>query len=397
MSPVASLLDGAQVYQAPNLHLGETMRDFELEVFFAKWEFEAQHHLTASDAQSMTLDDLLAMASQEDRDAFGKLWLGYRETQGDEALREAIAKTYKNLKAEHIQCFAGAQEGIYAAMKTLLTPADHALVVVPNYQAAETLPLDICEVTGIPLREDHGWTLDLQALEDAIKPNTRLVSINFPNNPTGAIPSHEDFQSLVEICRKHDLYLFSDEVYRGLEDPKLRIPQAADVYEKGLSLNVMSKSYGLPGLRVGWLASPDTEALAACNRYKHYLSICNPGPSEHLAMIALRARDKILARNRALIVKNLHTLNDFFARHPDLFDWAPPQGGCVAYPKWRGSCDVELFCKRLLLEARVLLLPASIYRSELIQTPPDRFRIGCGRQDMNEGLEAMDAWLVAQE
>lgn len=370
------------------------MRDFELEVYFSKWEFTAKHHMTASDAQSMAMADLLQMASSDDRAAFENLWLGYTETQGAPDLREIIATTYEDLGSEHIQCFAGAEEGVFTAMRVLLENEDHAIVVVPNYQAAETVPLDICGVTGVALREHDNWTLDLDAVRAALKPNTKLVSVNFPNNPTGAIPSREVFDGLVEICREHGLYLFSDEVYRLLEvDERKRIPQAADVYEKGLSLNVLSKAYGLPGLRIGWIASQDTQTLARFNRHKHYLSICNSAPGERLAVVALKARDRILKRNRDIVRSNLAALDTFFADFPGLFEWSHPDGGCVAYPRFIGRGGVEDFCRRLVEEAGVLLLPASIYKSELMATPGDRFRIGCGRSNIEHGLLALREFL----
>jgi len=181
------------------------VRDFALEVYFSRWEFNAKHHMTASDAESMSLPDLLAMASPEERTAFETCWLGYTETWGAPDLRAAVADTYDGLEAKNILCFAGAEEGIYAAMRVLLTPEDHAIVAVPNYQAAETLPLEICEVTGVPLRDDMDWRLDLDALAAAVRPNTKLVSVNFPNNPTGAVMPRDDFDALVAICREHDL------------------------------------------------------------------------------------------------------------------------------------------------------------------------------------------------
>jgi hypothetical protein len=371
------------------------MREFELEVYFSKWEFAAEHHLTASDAESLTLTELLGMASSDDRQAFDQIWLGYTETRGAADLRQAIAGTYDELQAEHIQCFAGAEEGVYIAMQVLLESADHVIVVVPNYQAAETIPLSICEVSGVPLQVADNWRLDLDAVLAAVRPNTKLISINFPNNPTGAIPDRATFDGLLSICREHDLWLFSDEVYRLLEtDDARRLPQVADVYDKGLSLNVMSKAYGLPGLRVGWIAGRDTELLARFNRFKHYLSICNSAPSERLALVALKARATILKRNREIVRGNIAKLNEFFAGFPSLFEWSPPDGGCVAFPRYTGRGDVTTFCQRLVEEAGVLLLPASIYRSELMATPSDRFRIGCGRQNIDAGLAAFRGFLA---
>ena len=370
------------------------MRDFALEVHFSRWEFNARHHMTASDLESMTLGELTQMAGPAAREQLDSLWLGYTETWGAPDLREAIAATYDGLSASNILCFAGAEEGIYAAMRVMLTPDDHAIVSVPNYQAAETVPLGLCAVTGVPLLEDENWRLDLDAVRAAIRPNTKLISVNLPNNPTGALMPQDDFAELVEICRAHDLYLFSDEVYRLLErDESKRLPQAAEIYEKGISLNVMSKAYGLPGLRIGWIASPDTALLLKFERYKHYLSICNSAPSERLAVMALSVSDRILERNRALIAENLEKVDAFFADHADMFDWTRPDGGCVAYPRYRGADGVEAFCRDLVEEQGVLLLPASVYHSELMDAPAGRFRIGFGRRGIDAGLTAMRAFL----
>ncbi len=372
------------------------MRDFSLEIFFSKWEFAARHYLTASDAESVTLSRLLELATPADRDRFMTLHLGYSQTFGSPTLREAIASNYSGVPAQDILCFAGAKEGIYVCMRTLLEAGDHAIVLTPNYQAAETLPLAICETTGVPLVESEDWALDVDAIRAAARPNTRLISVNFPNNPTGTVPKRAVFESLVDLCRTRGIWLFSDEVYRGLERSDVdRLPQAAEVYERGISLNVMSKAYGLPGLRIGWIACRNRDLLARMERYKHYLSICNSAPSEVLAEIALKARDTLLARNRGLVVENLQRLDALFARFESLFEWKAPQGACVAFPRYLGKDGVEKFCQRLVEEAGVLLLPASIYRSDLTETPRDRFRIGFGRANLPAGLKAMEAWLSA--
>jgi len=368
--------------------------DFRLESWFSRWEFAARYHLTASDAQSMSLAQLLALAEPADREAFETLHLGYTQTYGAPALREAIASTYQQRDATDVLCFAGAEEGIYIAMRVLLEPGDHAIVITPNYQAAETIPLSICEVTGVALNPDDHWSLDIDDVAAAIRPNTRVVSINFPHNPTGKILERERFDTLVALCRKHGIWLFSDEVYHSLgPSGSTHLPQAADVYEKGLSLGVMSKAYGLPGLRIGWIACADRALLQRMERYKHYLSICNAGPSEALALIALKARSTILDGHRQRIDRNLATLDDFFARWPDRFQWHRPDGACIAYPRYLGPEGVDAFATDLVEQAGVLLLPASNYRSELTATPTDRFRIGFGRADCAEAIDALDRYL----
>ena len=378
------------------------MRDFALEVFLAGWEFTAPYHMTASDIESMTVADLLALATPEDRNALDTLWLGYTETWGSRELRAEIARTYEAMTLENILCLAGAGEGLYAVAKVLLQAGDHVLVPTPNYQSAETVPLSVCEVTGIPLRRTAplmgpekqargGWRLDPEDVRAAIRPNTKLLSLNFPHNPTGMLMTREDLDAVIALCRHHGIYILCDEVYRGVElEPADQMPQIADVYERGISLNVISKAYGLPGLRIGWIASQDTSLLQKVERYKHYLSICNSAPSELLTLVALKARGSILARNHALLQENVMLLEQLFADFPGVVDWQRPQGGCVAFPRCTAPEGGEEFCRKLIEESGVLLLPSSIYASELTDVPQDHFRIGVGRGRMfTEGVTAM--------
>jgi aspartate/methionine/tyrosine aminotransferase len=372
-----------------------TLPDFKLEVYLGKWEFAARWHMTPSDAQTLTIKELLALADAEDRAAWDDLPLTYIETWGTPKLRAAIAATYKSVAVEDVLAFAGAEEGLYCAMHALLGKDDHAIIVTPNYQSAEQVPLSLCAVDGVALREDRNWDLDLDELAAKIRPNTKLISINFPHNPTGKIIDRPTFDALVALCRKHGIWLFSDEVYRGLEiDPAKRLPAVVEAYERGLSLGVMSKAYGLPGLRVGWIASKDHALLSKMERIKHYLSICNAGPSEHLATIALKARDMVIGRNVALLKDNLKAVESFFAEYPGRFQWYRPDGGCVAFPRYVGAEGVETFCRRLVEEAGIVLLPASIYRSSLNPTSPDRFRIGFGRTYTKDGLNEMRKFLT---
>ena len=369
--------------------------DFRLETYLGKWEFACRYHMTASDMQTLSLKELLALASAEDRAIWEELPLHYIEPTGSPALRNAIASTYKGVAPEDVLAFAGAEEGIFCAMHALLTKDDHAIVVTPNYQSAEELPLALCAVSGVALDPDNNWSLDLAKMKAAIRPNTELISINFPHNPTGKVLDRATFDGLVALCRQHGIWLFSDEVYRGLERrAEIRLPAAIEAYEQGLSLGVMSKAYGLPGLRVGWIASRDRDLLYKMERVKHYLSICNANPSEHLAVIALKAGDKIMARNRALIAENLKATEAFFADFPDLFDWHDGDGGCIAFLRYKGKDGVENFCRDLVEKSGIVLLPASLYRSALAETPQDRFRIGFGRTYIPEGLAAMRAHLM---
>ncbi len=366
--------------------------DFRLETHFSKWEFLAEHHMTASDAESMSMGELLAYASAEQREAFNDMWLGYTETWGAPDLRAAIAATHSDQPAENVLCFAGASEGIFAANNVILDETSHAIVVTPNYQSHETLPSAICEATGVPLDANDNWSLDIDRVAAAIRPNTRLVTINFPHNPTGAILPLDRYQALVELCRHHGVYILHDEIFNGLGATGTEhLPLIADVYERGLSLNVMSKAYGLPGLRIGWIVSQDRQVLEKMERLKHYLSICSSGPSERLAIIGIENRDALLARNCAIVDQNLPKWDAFFAKYPDRFEWQRPDGSCMGFPKYTGPGNVETFTRDLVEQSGVLLLPSTIYRSDLSPSIDDRFRLGYGRLGLDEGLAAMAA------
>jgi aspartate/methionine/tyrosine aminotransferase len=369
--------------------------DFQLEVFFSQWEFAAKHVLTASDAQSMRLGELLALGTDEDRTGFERITLGYVPTWGGDELRQAIAATYLDLRPEDVLAFAGAQEGLFWLLQEAAGPGDHVILTVPGYQSMESLALATgAEVTGLALRPEDGWVLDLDGLKRALRPNTRLVAVNFPHNPTGAVPDHATFKALVDLCEARGIRLFCDEVHRGLElNPERRLTQAADLSPMAVSLNVTSKSYGLAGLRVGWLASRDRALLARLERRKHYTSISNSGPSEFLTALALRHGEAIQARNRAIIRRNLPLFDALFARWPELFDWERPQGGCICFPRYRGADGVEAFCRDLVEQAGVLLAPGSLFRSSLADTPTDRFRVGVGRSNPEPALEAIQRFL----
>jgi aspartate/methionine/tyrosine aminotransferase len=371
------------------------LKEFRLESYFARWEFKARYNLAASDAQTCSVTRLLETADPSDRERWRELNLGYIPSEGTPELRQAIAASYETVAPDDVLCFAGAQEGLYCAMHALLQPGDHAIVLVPNYQSMESVPRTLCDVDGVALRPENGWKLDPAEVRAAFRRNTKLVAVNFPNNPTGMNCDAATFEALIGMCRERGVHLFSDEVYRGIErNEAKRLPQAADRYERALSLNVVSKAYGLPGLRVGWIACRDRALLAAMQNVKHYLSICNAAPAELLATIALKAREALLGRNRRLCAKNLAALRSFFAGHAGRFEWYEPDGGCISFPRYCGSEGVETFCERLLSQAGVLLVPASIFRSDLLAVPADRFRIGYGRPCIGEALAAFSAFLA---
>jgi len=369
--------------------------DFALEVYFSRWEFAAAHNLTASDAETLTIRELLDLAGEDGKPELLNLPLGYVPSWGGDALREAIAATYDSIEAESVLAFAGAGEALFWGLQLLLEPGDHAIVTVPNYQSLESVPMATgVAIDGLPLWSGSGeslrWELDLDRLRSLLRPETSLLAVNFPNNPTGFIPAESVWLELLDLCEERGIRVLSDEVYRGIEiDPARRISQAVDRSPTALSVNVMSKAYGLPGLRLGWVACRDHGVLERLEKAKHYTSICNAGPSEHLAAVALRLAPVLLERNRQLAAANSTLVENFSRAHPGIFEYESPDGGCVAFPRYLGPDGVEAFCQAAVEEHGVMLLPSSLYASSLAEVPSDRFRIGIGRRAVPEALEAL--------
>ena len=205
--------------------------DFKLETYFSRWEFNAKYNLCASDTESLSFKSLFELADDTDKNLLEGITFGYTETYGSDNLREAIASTYATASLNDILTFAGAEEGIFVAMKSILNVKDHAIVITPNYQSAQTIPASICDVTPVNLDPKNNWDLDLTKIKNSVKPNTKLISINFPHNPTGKVISKDDLNDIISIAKENDLYLFSDEIYRLMErDESKRLGQISDLY-----------------------------------------------------------------------------------------------------------------------------------------------------------------------
>jgi aspartate/methionine/tyrosine aminotransferase len=364
--------------------------EFLLERYFARWEFDCKFNLCASGVEGWKMRELLALAEDEDRHAWDELALGYTETAGLPQLRAEIARRYDGLRPEHIHCFAGAEEAIYMLASSLIDADDHVVVVRPAYQSLFEIARAIgARVTEVWLREEDGWRLDPATIAKAMGPKTKLVVVNFPHNPTGATIDAATQGELVTLCERHGAYLLSDEVYRGLEhDEATRLPPAVTRSPRAFSLGAMAKSYGLPGLRIGWLAIRDAGVRQRAASLKDYGSMCNAAPSELLALIALKAEARVLARSREILQLNLARLRGFMTEHADRIAWAPPSGGVTAFPRLVGVGEIDAFCERLVRETGVLLLPGSKYGM-----PGAHVRIGLGRRDFAEGLDVLDRFL----
>jgi aspartate/methionine/tyrosine aminotransferase len=363
--------------------------EFSLERYFAKWEFAARYVLGASDVESFSIDELLALADADARQRWTSLKLGYTESLGLPALRQEISQLYERVGADDVITFAGAEEGIFIAMHALLGAGDHAVVVWPAYQSLHEVARSTgASVTLIPL-DACDWSLDLDAVEAAMRPNTRVIVANFPHNPTGSQLSADQLNRLVSIAERHGAHLFSDEVYRLLEHDSPPLPAGADCSDRALSLGVMSKSFALAGLRIGWIATRDRALLARLASLKDYTTICSSAPSEILALIALRAKERVIDRSRAIVRVNLEILRSFFERNQDKFSWVPPRAGSVCFPRLLDG-DIDTFAAALVEREGVLIVPGSQFGFA-----GNHFRLGYGRRDMGDALARLEAFARA--
>jgi aspartate/methionine/tyrosine aminotransferase len=355
-----------------------------------KYEFSAKYLLSSSDAESQTIGELLALEPGA-HDAFLKQWCGYTESPGAPWLREVLATIYQQITPDHLVVVSAAEEAIFLFYHALLTPSDHAIVETPCYESALSVP----KSTGAAVSEwrrksGDAWAHDFAALKNLIRPNTRSIYINTPHNPTGLLMPPQIFRHVLELAAHHGIYVFCDEVYRELEhDPATRLPAACDFYERALSLGSVSKTYGLPGLRLGWLASRDGAFLKKIVSLKHYTTICSSAPSEFLTALAFRHRQMFITRNRQIVLRNLRLLSAFFTRHTDLFEWTTPNASTIGFARFKPQNDVQAFCEELVQRAGVLLLPGTVYDE------PRHIRFGYGRRNMPEALAELESWLSA--
>lgn len=362
---------------------------FDLERYFVPIPFSAPHMLLGSDCEGLSLFEVLALADAGTRKLWDGLKLGYTEAMGLPLLRREIASLHAGISSDDILVIAPS-EGIFLAMNVLLQPGDHVICTFPGYQSLYELAKSIgCEVELWEAEEDKGWAFDVQFLADRIRPNTKLVVCNFPHNPTGSLPSRSDYLSILEIASKRGAHVFSDEMYRLLElDPADRLPSACERYERAISLSGMSKTFGMAGVRIGWLVTRDRDLLQRMSAFRDYTTLCANAPGEILSLIALRVKEQVIAKHLARIRRNLGLLDAFFRRHAATMTWQRPRAGTIGFARLLSRDDSYTFCQEALKTAGVALLPSRVFGYG------DRHvRIGFGKENLPGALEAFEGFL----
>lgn len=369
-----------------------TLNEFKLERYFAIHEFTAKYLLSSSDCDGFEMKYLLKMASKEERALWENMTLGYTESEGHSLLREAILQYYDINTIENV-LVASPGELNFISMNVLLKPEDHVVCIAPSYQSLYEVVRSLnCDISYWKPNPEN-WKFEVSDLINLIQKNTKLIIINFPHNPTGSYISKSELFKIVELAKQQNCYLFSDEMYRKLQVGEMEeLPPVCDLYEKGISLWGTSKTFGLAGLRTGWLVSQDVAFLKKVMAFKDYLSICNSAPSEILSLIALNHLDKFLIPNLEKIKRNILLFRDFAANQVLFGNFIPPKAGSTAFVKLNIDYPSKTFSDCLVKESGIMTVP-----SEMFEYGNQHIRIGFGRQNFSETLKQLETYRLVHK
>ena len=337
------------------------IKEFGVEIWMNAYETKCEYNLAETCVESITLEQLLDFADKKDTilAELLPLKMTYGAIEGSDRLRNNVAALYNEQTKDNVIITHGAIGANALVHETLVEPGDHVISVSPTYQQHYSIPESYgAEVSILRLREENAFLPDLQELRDMVRPNTKLIAINNPNNPTGSLMDRALLEQIVEIARSVGAWLLCDEVYRGIDQEGDGFTAAiADLYEKGISTASMSKAFSLAGLRLGWITGP-VELIHAVSIHRDYNTISVGILDDHFASIALENKDKILARNKEITRNNLALLDAWVAREPKV-SYVKPKSGTTALLKIDTSLSSKDFCVRLLESKGVMFTPGS--------------------------------------
>jgi aspartate/methionine/tyrosine aminotransferase len=362
---------------------------FALERWMSRWEMTSQFDIAESGIFPMTTRELLELAPEAERPALLDAWLdmrlGYTEARGTVKLRTAIADTYASVTPDQVLVTTGAIEANYLLFNTLLEAGDHVVAVNPAYQQLNSVPQAIgADVTLWKLRPENDFQYDLDELETLLRPDTKLIVVNTPHNPSGAMLTDADLDRIYALAEERGAYVLCDEAYRWLEIPG-GVPMARPIRDRGprgISVGTFSKPFGLPGLRIGWIAATE-EIMHACWGMRDYISLSPGKLNDTLAAHALIHRDQIIARTDAIVATNMKVANAWFDEWGELVSWTPPKGGLLALMRYRLDMPSLELADRLAADYSIMLAPGSAFGFE------GNLRIGVGQTPelFKRGLE----------
>jgi len=336
---------------------------FKMERMQSTWENVVDYNLSESGVHPLNLKELLTPAEIE---ALTEVELGYTQTNGTTGLRERIARLYPGIGLEQILTTAGSSEANFLLMWSLLEPGDEVLFEIPNYMQMGGLMRSFgAKVKTFSLRESLGWQPDLDEMRRLVTPRTKLIALTNPNNPTGAVLDPEIMKGIVDLAASAGAWLISDEVYQGAELSGVPTPSFWGRWEKTLVVNGLSKAYGLPGLRIGWIIGPE-EIVKRTWPYHDYTTISPSALSDRLAthVLAPGTRDRILARTRGILNANFPVLETWLKDHGGLFSFRPPQAGAICFARYALEVNSTELVERLIREKSVLVVPGDHFETD---------------------------------
>lgn len=372
------------------------IKPFAVEEWMNQWEAGARYNIAETCVDSISLDELLALTGEDKAaflDSIAARRLTYGDIEGAPAFRESICSLYKTVKPENIVTTHGAAGANHHVFYSLVSPGDRVISVLPTYQQLYSIPESLgADVKILPLRREDGYLPDLDALRALAVPGTRMICLNNPNNPTGALMPRAMLEEIVAIARDAGAYLLCDEVYRHLSQSDEWSESIADLYEKGISVSSMSKVFSLAGLRLGWIATHDTDALSSLVSHRDYDLISGGMIDEAIAALALRHSDTMLERSRSIVRENLAILDRWVAGEKHA-SYVKPQGGTTALVYYDFDVPSYELCKEMYDKTGAFVTPGDCFEQ------PKSMRIGYayGKEALIKGLAAVSEYFVWKE
>jgi len=364
---------------------------FALERMMSKWENEVDVNLSESGVHPMSVRQLLAL-SDRDVDELLDIEINYPQANGTKELRRTIAALYDDAGPDNILATIGAAEANFLTLQTLLSPGDEMIVMRPNYMQiwgiAHNLGLKVREFN---LVESRGWAPDLDELDALVTQDTKLIAICNPNNPTGRILTEDEMSRIIAIAERTGAWLLADEVYSGAERlSDEQTPSFYGRYDKVIAIGSMSKAYGLPGLRLGWVVGPEAVVDDIWARHE-YTTIAIPMISDKLAQIALspQVRPEILERTRNYIRKGYPVLEQWIADHGNIFSYTPPEAAAIAFIRYNIDINSTELIERLRTEKSLMIAPGDHFGIDRHV----RISFGLPHDYLIDGLNRMDELL----
>ena len=363
------------------------MSSFLVDAYFTEYESKAKYMMGSSDPESLPLKEVIT-----DLTKYADEPLGYALGNGYLPLREKLSSLYKCVSPNQIAVMNGGEETIYVTMRALLKAGDEIVVQMPSYQSLSVVAKEIgCNITEFRPPFEKDWKFDIELLRSKVSSKTKLLVLNYPHNPTGACLTDNDMADIAELCRKYGIILIADEMYRFLRlDPSCTDASFADVYENAVALGGFSKTFASPGLRLGWVATKNTELMQKLLAYRHFTSTCTNLPCQWIASELLNKKAEIIKRNNAIVAKNAVLLKLLVEKHEDVFAYVPPKGATMAYVKLLGGKQAMSFCMDLLEHTGVLIVPSSV-----LENSDEYLRVGLCRESFSESIRVVDAYLSA--